>query len=77
LGGAFALDFGGKQGAALSSGIIDGTGYLGSVLAGDTVARLSVEFGWKGVFLLLAAVSVISALGALWLFRRDSRAAAI
>ena len=29
LGGALALDFGGKQGAAMSSGIIDGVGYLG------------------------------------------------
>lgn len=73
LGGAFALDFGGKQGAALSSGIIDGTGYLGSVLAGDTVARVSVNYGWHGVFLLLAAVSVLSAAGAWWLFRRTTR----
>ncbi|MGH8275814.1 MAG: MFS transporter, partial [Steroidobacteraceae bacterium] len=29
LGGAFALDFGGKQASAASSGIIDGIGYLG------------------------------------------------
>ncbi|HUI62904.1 MAG TPA: MFS transporter, partial [Steroidobacteraceae bacterium] len=29
LGGAFALDFGGKQASAVSSGIIDGIGYLG------------------------------------------------
>lgn len=76
LGGAFALDFGGKQGSALSSGIIDGTGYLGSVLAGDTVARMSVDYGWKGVFLLLAGVSAVSACGALWLFRRNVRSAA-
>src|SRR5580698_1454935 len=54
LGGALALDFGGKQGAAVSCGIIDGVGYLGSVLAGDTVARVSNAFGWKGVFLALA-----------------------
>src|SRR6202034_1939199 len=42
LGGAFALDFGGKQASAASSGIIDGIGYLGGVLAGDSVARLAV-----------------------------------
>jgi len=47
LGGAFALDFGGKQASASASGIIDGIGYLGGVLAGDTVARLSVAFGWR------------------------------
>jgi sugar phosphate permease len=64
LGGAMALDFGGKQGSAVSSGIIDGVGYLGGVLAGDTVARLSVMFGWRGVFLALAVVSALAALGA-------------
>ena len=42
LGGAFALDFGGKQASAMSSGIIDGVGYLGAVAAGDSVARISV-----------------------------------
>src|SRR5450631_633617 len=62
LGGALALDFGGKLGAAQSSGIIDGVGYLGSVLAGDTVARVSVAFGWKGVFLSLAVISLGAAI---------------
>lgn len=61
LGGAFALDFGGKQASAASSGIIDGIGYLGGVLAGDSVARLAVAFGWDGVFVTLAAVSVLAA----------------
>jgi sugar phosphate permease len=61
LGGAFALDFGGKQASAASSGIIDGIGYLGGVLAGDSVARLAVAFGWDGVFVTLAAVSALAA----------------
>lgn len=73
LGGAMALDFGGKRGSALASGIIDGTGYLGSVIAGDTMARVSVAFGWNGVFLGLAGVSIVSAGGALWLYRRVRR----
>jgi len=45
LGGAFALDFGGKQASAASSGIIDGIGIRG-ILAGDSVARLAAAFGW-------------------------------
>src|SRR5579864_2177707 len=61
LGGAFALDFGGKQASAASSGIIDGIGYLGGVLAGDSVARLAVSFGWDRVFVMLAAVSALAA----------------
>jgi OPA family glycerol-3-phosphate transporter-like MFS transporter len=76
LGGAMALDFGGKQAGAVSSGIIDGVGYLGAVLAGDSVARISVMFGWKGVFVSLAAVSALAALGAGWLHALGVRAAA-
>jgi sugar phosphate permease len=68
LAGAFALDFGGKQAGATSSGIIDGVGYLGGVLAGDSVARVSVKFGWHGVFLALAVVSALSAAAAGYLF---------
>jgi sugar phosphate permease len=76
LGGAFALDFGGKQAGAVSSGIIDGVGYLGGVLAGDTVARMSVAFGWQGVFVGLAAVSALAALGAGFLYVLNARATA-
>jgi sugar phosphate permease len=70
LGGAFALDFGGKQASAASSGIIDGIGYLGGVLAGDSIARLMVAAGWHGVFVSLAAISAVAALcsGRLLLF---------
>jgi OPA family glycerol-3-phosphate transporter-like MFS transporter len=75
LGGAFAADFGGKQASAVSSGIIDGVGYLGGVMAGDSVARVSVAFGWRGVFLSLAAVSALAAGGAGYLYLLSKRAA--
>jgi sugar phosphate permease len=68
LGGAMALDFGGKEGGATSSGLIDGIGYLGGVLAGDSVARVSVHFGWSGVFVALAAISAASAMASGLLF---------
>lgn len=76
LGGAFALDFGGKQAGAVSSGIIDGVGYLGGALAGDGIARISVAFGWRGVFLLLAGVSALAALGAGCLYLMGARTGA-
>jgi sugar phosphate permease len=76
LGGAFALDFGGKQAGAVSSGIIDGVGYLGGVLAGDTIARVSVAFGWQGVFVALAGVSALAAVGAGFLYALNAKAAA-
>ena len=76
LGGAMALDFGGKQAGAVSSGIIVGVGYLGGVLAGDSVARISVMFGWHGVFMALAAVSALAAVGSGVLLALGRRAAA-
>jgi sugar phosphate permease len=75
LGGAFALDFGGKQAGAASSGIIDGVGYLGGAAAGYIVARVSVAFGWQGVFVALAAVSALAALGAGYLYFLGATAA--
>jgi sugar phosphate permease len=62
LAGAISLDFGGKQGSATASGFIDGVGYLGGVLAGNTVAGVSVLWGWKGAFAALAGVALLSSL---------------
>jgi len=64
--GAIALDFGGKQAAATSSGIIDGVGYLGAVLSGDAVARISLAAGWQGAYVVLGAVTAFSTLAALF-----------
>jgi sugar phosphate permease len=74
LGGAFALDFGGKQASAASSGIIDGIGYLGGMLAGRTIGQLAVDFGWAQVFAALAAVSALAALAAATLHLQNGRA---
>jgi len=73
LAGAMALDFGGARGGALSSGLIDGVGYLGGVLAGDAMARISVAFGWQRAFIVLAAVTFGAAVGAAVLFRAQRR----
>jgi len=77
LGGAYALDFGGKQAGAVSSGLIDGIGYLGGILAGDTVARISVGFGWKGVFVALAAVCALAAGSSAYLYLWDTSSSAV
>lgn len=60
LAGAISLDFGGKQGASTASGFIDGIGYLGGMLAGVGMARVSVKYGWSGAFLTLAAAAFLS-----------------
>ena len=75
LAGAVALDFGGKQGSGTASGIIDGVGYLGGVLAGDSMARISVDYGWNGAFRLLAAVAFLASVAAAAFLRHQGRLA--
>ena len=65
LAGAMSLDFGGQRGSATAAGIIDGFGYMAGWLSGDTVARISVAFGWADAFLALAGISLITTLVAL------------
>ncbi len=62
LAGAMSLDFGGQRGSATAAGIIDGFGYMAGWLSGDTIARISVAFGWRDAFLALAGVSFLTAL---------------
>jgi len=64
LAGAIALDFGGKQGSGTASGLIDGVGYLGGVLAGNSMASIAVTWGWKGAFTVLAAVTWAASIAA-------------
>ena len=66
LAGAIALDFGGKRGSGTASGLIDGVGYFGGVLAGDSMARITVKLGWSGAFLTLAGVALLSSVAAAW-----------
>lgn len=66
LAGAISLDFGGKQGSATASGLIDGVGYLGGVLAGNSIASISVRWGWQGAFLFLAVVAAMSSVAAVF-----------
>ena len=71
--GAISLDFGGKVGSATASGLIDGVGYLGGVLAGNSVAGISVLWGWKGAFGALTGVGLLSSAAALFYLRQMHR----
>jgi OPA family glycerol-3-phosphate transporter-like MFS transporter len=74
LAGAIALDLGGKQGSGTASGLIDGAGYLGGVLAGDSMARISVSHGWNAAFLTLAGIAFLSTIAAAWFLREEQKA---
>jgi OPA family glycerol-3-phosphate transporter-like MFS transporter len=65
LAGAMSMDFGGKRGSATAAGVIDGVGYLAGWLSGDTVARITVAYGWKNAFFSMAGVALLTALVAL------------
>jgi OPA family glycerol-3-phosphate transporter-like MFS transporter len=73
LAGAMSLDFGGTRGSATAAGIIDGVGYLAGWLSGDTVARITVAFGWKDAFLSMAGVAALTALVAVLLTAYQGR----
>ncbi len=62
LSGAISLDFGGKRGSATAAGVMDGLGYLAAgLLSGDTMARVTVDYGWRNAFLMLAGVGFLTA----------------
>jgi sugar phosphate permease len=78
LAGAMSMDFGGKEGSATASGLIDGLGYFAGILSGNGMAHLAVNYGWQTMFLVLAAVAgVTSVVAALALWQQHRRALAI
>jgi len=77
LAGAMSMDFGGEKGSATAAGIIDGVGYLAGVLSGDTVARITVLYGWRNAFIALAATCFLTAVVALVLAISQRRQARI
>jgi OPA family glycerol-3-phosphate transporter-like MFS transporter len=57
LAGAVSLDFGGREAGASASGLIDGVGYIGGMLAGIGFAELRINMGWNAAFAVLAGVT--------------------
>ncbi len=78
--GALTLDIAGARGAGTSSGLIDGTGYLGGALATWATGLLADRLGWSQVFLFLSFFGLIAAFAAFLMSRgfqqatRDARA---
>ena len=77
LAGAMSMDFGGETGSATAAGIIDGVGYLAGVLSGDTMARITVLYGWRRAFVALAVTCLLTAIVALVLAISQRREAQV
>ncbi|HAC78832.1 MAG: MFS transporter [Candidatus Binatia bacterium] len=75
LAGATAIDLGGKVGSGTASGLIDGFGYLGGILAGRGIADLATGGGWGHAFAALSLVALGCAVSGLFLsyYERGAR----
>jgi sugar phosphate permease len=68
LSGAAAHAAGGRDGAAMATGFVNGVGSVGALLEGLLVPRIAEKWGWDALFpvlvgfALLAAVSLLPAL---------------
>jgi sugar phosphate permease len=77
LGGAIALDFGGKRGSATACGWIDGIGYLGGVFAGKGIGAIAEHSGWGTAFTVLAGIAAVSCLFAAFYWWMQTRKAPV
>jgi sugar phosphate permease len=59
--GVMSIDLGGRRASATVSGVVDSAGYLGGVLSGYGVARVSSQYGWPAAFIALAVVGALTA----------------
>lgn len=59
LGGAAAMDFGGRKAAGFAAGLIDSFQYIGAGLTGFGVGRIIDKFGWQGWILSLISFAFI------------------
>ncbi|MDQ2643556.1 MAG: MFS transporter [Myxococcota bacterium] len=61
LSGAAAQDAGGPHAAAAATGLVNGVGSIGGMVAGLAVPQLSRSFGWNALFPSLVGLAVLSA----------------
>jgi nitrite reductase/ring-hydroxylating ferredoxin subunit len=60
ISGTAAVDFGTKKGASTASGLINGAGSVGAVVGGTLPGLVQKQWGWQGVFTVLAAACCCS-----------------
>ena len=72
---AGAMDVGGKKGAGMAAGIINGTGSIGQMFSGFIVVAISQQFGWDNLFNFFVIMAILgSGLAALkWKFKSPDK----
>ncbi|SDM62089.1 MFS transporter [Kriegella aquimaris] len=57
---AGSMDVGGKKGAAMAAGIINGVGSIGQMISGFVVMAINVRFGWDNLFNFFVIMSFVA-----------------
>ena len=60
MSGAAAIDACSPKAAGLASGVINGVGSLGQMIAGFVVAYITIQFGWDTLFYFFVIISLIA-----------------
>jgi OPA family sugar phosphate sensor protein UhpC-like MFS transporter len=62
ISGTAALDFGTRKHASTASGLINGFGSIGAIVGGTIPGFFWKQWGWQGVFIVLAAAVMLGAI---------------
>ena len=74
---AGSMDVGGKKGAGMASGIINGMGSIGQMFSGFIVVAINEKFGWDNLFNFFVVMSLIGGILAAtkWNFKSPEKQA--
>jgi OPA family sugar phosphate sensor protein UhpC-like MFS transporter len=62
ISGTATIDFGTRRGASTASGLVNGCGSVGAIVGGTLPGLVQQQWGWHGVFTLLAGAVLLAAL---------------
>jgi OPA family sugar phosphate sensor protein UhpC-like MFS transporter len=74
LSGAVAQDAGGRHATAAATGLVNGVGSIGGMLAGFVVPQISRLFGWEALFPSLVGMAALAPLALLPVLARPTGA---
>ncbi|MEX2496363.1 MAG: hypothetical protein WD448_09755 [Woeseia sp.] len=73
LAGVGAIDVGGRKGAVVAAGLINGLGSIGPIFQEEIIGWILFRYGYGETFLLLVAMAAIGLVGTLYLASRSRR----
>lgn len=73
LAGVGAIDVGGRRGAVVAAGLINGVGSIGPIFQEEIIGWVLDEYGYSESFLLLIGMAFVGVVGVLFLARRSQR----